>query len=246
MVAAGAEKLRKRLADSFENRFGIRPLEGYGATELSPVVSLNIPNEEIGGVSQVGNKPDSVGHPLPGVAVKIVDTQSREPLEIGAEGLLMAKGPNVMLGYLNMEKESAEVLEGPWYNTGDIVRVDEDGFLTITDRLSRFSKIGGEMVPHVRVEEVYLQGLDTTERVVAVTGVPHPKKGEELVVLYLDKAGDARKLHEIIANSDLPNMWKPRPDNYIKVESMPVLGSGKLDIMKLRKIAAVAKKASED
>jgi len=246
MVAAGAEKLRKRLADSFENRFGIRLLEGYGATELSPVVSLNIPNEEIGGVSQVGNKPDSVGHPLPGVAVKIVDAQSREPLEIGAEGLLMVKGPNVMLGYLNMEKESAEVLEGPWYNTGDIARVDEDGFLTITDRLSRFSKMGGEMVPHVRVEEVYLQGLDTTERVVAVTGVPHPKKGEELVVLHLDKAGDVRKLHEIIANSDLPNMWKPRPDNYIQVDSMPVLGSGKLDITKLRKIALEAKKASED
>jgi len=246
MVAAGAEKLRKRLADSFENKFGIRPLEGYGATELSPVVSLNIPNEEIGGVSQVGNKPDSVGHPLPGVAVKIVDVSSREPLEIGDEGLLMVKGPSVMAGYLNMEKETAEVLEGSWYNTGDIARVDEDGFLTITDRLSRFSKVGGEMVPHVGVEEVYQRALDTTEHVVAVTSVPHPKKGEELVVLHLAEAGSPQKLHEIITNSDLPNMWKPRPDNYIKVDSMPVLGSGKLDIMKLRKIAADAKKTSED
>jgi acyl-[acyl-carrier-protein]-phospholipid O-acyltransferase/long-chain-fatty-acid--[acyl-carrier-protein] ligase len=246
MVAAGAEKLRKRLADSFESKFGIRPLEGYGATELSPVVSLNIPNEEIGGVSQVGNKPDSVGHPLPGVAVKIVDVSSREPLEIGDEGLLMVKGPSVMAGYLNMEKETAEVLEGPWYNTGDIARVDEDGFLTITDRLSRFSKIGGEMVPHVGVEDVYQRALDTTERVVAVTSVPHPKKGEELVVLHLAEAGSPQKLHQIIANSDLPNMWKPRPDNYIKVDSMPVLGSGKLNIMKLRKIAADAKKTSED
>ena len=246
MVAAGAEKLRKPLADSFESKFGIRPLEGYGATELSPVVSLNIPDEEIGGVSQVGNKPGSVGHPLPGVAVKIVDVERREPLETGDEGLLMVKGPNVMLGYLNMEKESAEVLENGWYNTGDIARVDEDGFLTITDRLSRFSKIGGEMVPHVRVEEVYQRALDTTERVVAVTSLPHPKKGEELVVVYLAEAGSPQKLHQIIANSNLPNMCKPRPDNYIKVDSIPVLGSGKLDIMKLRKIAAAARKASED
>ncbi|RKY06421.1 MAG: hypothetical protein DRP65_11795, partial [Planctomycetota bacterium] len=161
-------------------------------------------------------------------------------------GLLMVKGPNVMLGYLNMEKESAEVLENGWYNTGDIARVDEDGFLTITDRLSRFSKIGGEMVPHVRVEEVYQRALDTTERVVAVTSLPHPKKGEELVVVYLAEAGSPQKLHQIIANSNLPNMCKPRPDNYIKVDSIPVLGSGKLDIMKLRKIAAAARKASED
>lgn len=246
LVAAGAEKLRKRLADSFEARFGIRPLEGYGATELSPVVSLNIPSVETGEVYQIGNKPDSVGHPVPGVAVKIADVETKQSLEIGREGLLMVKGPNVMLGYLGMEEESAEVLKNGWYNTGDIAKIDEDGFLTITDRLSRFSKIGGEMVPHVGVEEVYMQGLNTNERVVAVTSVPHPKKGEELVVLYLAKAGGVDKLHEIIAGSKLPNMWKPRRDNYIKVESIPLLGSGKLDIMKLRKIASAAKKASDD
>jgi len=179
VVAAGAEKLRKRLADSFEERFGVRPLEGYGATELSPVVSLNIPSVETGEVYQVGNKPDSVGHPVPGVAVKIADVETKQSLEIGRKGLLMVKGPNVMLGYLGMEEESNEVLKNSWYNTGDIAKIDEDGFLTITDRLSRFSKIGGEMVPHVGVEEVYMQGLNTDEQVVAVTSVPHPKKGEE-------------------------------------------------------------------
>ncbi len=244
LVAAGAEKLRKRLADSFERKFGVPLLEGYGMTELSPVVSLNIPDVEIGGISQVGNKSGSVGHPLPGVAVKIVDVASKEPLEIGAEGLLMIKGPNLMSGYLNMEKETAEVVQNGWYNSGDIAKVDEDGFLTITDRLSRFSKIGGEMIPHVAVEEIYLQSLGTTERVVAVTSVPHPKRGEELVVLHLDKAGSGEKLHEIIAESELPNMWKPKAGNYIKVESIPVLGSGKLDIMSLRKVALAARDTS--
>jgi acyl-[acyl-carrier-protein]-phospholipid O-acyltransferase/long-chain-fatty-acid--[acyl-carrier-protein] ligase len=163
-------------------------------------------------------------------------------VDVGESGVLMIKGPNVMLGYLNKEKETAEVLEDGWYNTGDIAGIDEDGFLTITDRLSRFSKIGGEMVPHVEVEEVYLQGLNTDEQVVAVTGVPDARKGEELVVLYLDKAGRVDKLHEIVSKSNLPNMWKPKRDNYIRIDLMPGLGSGKLDIMRLKKIAMTAKK----
>ncbi len=246
LVAAGAEKLKKRLADAFEDKFKIRPLEGYGATELSPVVSLNIPDVEADGVYQVGTKIDSVGHPIPGVAVKIVDIETKEPLAAGDEGLLLIKGPNVMLGYLNMEEKTAEALQDGWYDSGDIAKIDADGFITITDRLSRFSKIGGEMVPHIGVEQVYLKALDTHEQIVAVTSIPDPKKGEELVVLHLAEAGNAKRLHEIIAKSDMPNMWKPRRDNYIQIESMPVLGSGKLDVMKLKKIALAAKSNTND
>ncbi|MHC4616504.1 MAG: acyl-[ACP]--phospholipid O-acyltransferase [Planctomycetota bacterium] len=239
-VVVGAEKLTKDVADSFERKFGIRPVEGYGATELSPVVSLNLEDTKIGGVYQVGNKPGAVGHPIPGVAVKIVDIETGEPVAVDRQGLLMVKGPNLMLGYLNMGKETAEAVKGGWYNTGDVAKVDEDGFLTLTDRLWRFSKIGGEMIPHAAVEQAYLDALGTDEQVVAVTSVPGLKKSEDLVVLYLERAGDADKLHRIISESSLPNIFKPRRDNYIKIESMPVLGSGKLDVMRLREIAAAA------
>jgi acyl-[acyl-carrier-protein]-phospholipid O-acyltransferase/long-chain-fatty-acid--[acyl-carrier-protein] ligase len=264
LVVGGAEKLKKQLADMFEDKFGIRPLEGYGTTELSPVVSLNIPDVEADGVYQVGNKEGSVGHPIPGMAAKIVSLETKESLAVGKEGLLLVKGPNVMLGYLNpvrdtpkgdghrrrpvsngmnMADKTSEVLKDGWYNTGDIARIDADGFVTITDRLSRFSKIGGEMVPHIGVEQVFLSTLGTSEQLVAVTAVPDAKKGEELIVLYLPQAGPADKLHDIITKSSLPNISKPRRDNYIRIESMPTLGSGKLDVAKLKEIALSAKKS---
>ncbi len=234
LVFAGAEKLKKRLAEEFEAKFGVRPLEGYGMTELSPVVSLNLPGQ---------NKEGTVGKALLGVSVKIVDEQNGQVLAPESEGLVMVKGPNVMIGYLNMPKKTDEVLKDGWYNTGDLGCLDSEGYLTITDRLSRFSKIAGEMVGHLGVENVYLDRLGMHEQVVAVTSVPDEKKGEELVVLYLDKAGDADRLHQIMAESDLPNMWKPRRSNYIRIESMPAVGSGKLDIDGLHNIALAAKES---
>lgn len=237
LVVAGAEKLKKRLADMFEEKFGIRPLEGYGATELSPVVALNIPNVEADGVYQVGNKEGSIGRAIPGIAVKIVSFETNEPLALGQEGLLSIKGPNVMLGYLGLKDKTDEVIKDGWYNTGDVARIDADGFITITDRLSRFSKIGGEMVSHIGIEQVLLDTLGTSEQIISVTAVPDEKKGEELIVFYLPQAGDGDKLYEIVSKSNLPNISKPKRDNFIKVESMPTLGSGKLDILKLRKMA---------
>ncbi len=243
LVLVGAEKLRTRLADSFEKKFGIRPMEGYGVTELSPLISLNVLDVEVGGIKHVGHKPGTVGHPIPGMAVKIVDPEERTPLAPGEPGLLLVKGPNVMLGYLNMPDETAEAIQDGWYNTGDIASMDADGFLTITDRLARFSKIGGEMVPHLKIEEAYLKALRTHEHVLAVTSVPDGRKGEQLVVLYVGSACDPEKLHEIISNADLPNIFKPKRDNYVKVEAIPILGTGKLDIMGLRKLALAARQA---
>jgi len=236
-VIVGAEKLKQNVADAFEKRFGLRPLEGYGATECSPVISVNLPPVDIDGVRQIGSKPGTVGQPLPGVAVKVVDPESFTPLPVEAEGLLLVRGPNVMRGYLNMPEKTDEVLKDGWYVTGDIVNVDRDGFITITDRLARFSKIGGEMVPLIAVEEAYIKGLNTMESVLTVTSVPDPKRGERLMVLYTDEAGDAEQLHEIIQASDLPNLWKPDRKAYRKVDAIPMLGSGKLDFKAIRDLA---------
>jgi len=240
LVFTGAEKLKKRIADAFEDKFGIRPLEGYGATELSPAVAFNIPDVEIDGVLQTGMREGSVGHPIPGVAVKIVDPDTGATLPAGVQGLIEVKGPNVMLGYLGIPEQTAEAVSNGWYHTGDLGFLDEKGFLTITDRLSRFSKIGGEMVPHMAIEEEIHTRLNLSGQSVAVTSVPDEKKGEKLVVLYTRGTGDPETFNRSLAESPLPNLWKPDRDHYLEVESLPVLGTGKLDIKGLKQIALQA------
>jgi acyl-[acyl-carrier-protein]-phospholipid O-acyltransferase/long-chain-fatty-acid--[acyl-carrier-protein] ligase len=237
LIITGAEKLKKKLADRFEARFGIRPMEGYGATELSPVTAANIPDTRIDGLQQVGVKEGSVGHPVPGVTARVVHPDSSEELGENQEGLLLIKGPNVMQGYLGLPEKTAEVLQDDWYNTGDIARIDSDGFIFLVDRLMRYSKIGGEMVPHLAVEDVLLQELEAVSQVVYVTAAPDERKGEQLVVLYTDEAGDAGALHEIVRNSTLPNLWHPRKDNFFRIDEMPALGSGKLDMKQLKTLA---------
>jgi acyl-[acyl-carrier-protein]-phospholipid O-acyltransferase/long-chain-fatty-acid--[acyl-carrier-protein] ligase len=159
-VIAGAEKLRPALARAFKEKYGRDLLEGYGCTEMAPVVAVNIPDVEHRTHRQIGLKPGTVGHPLPGVVAKIVDRETGVLLPSEQEGLLLVKGPNRMIGYWGQPEKTVEVLRDGWYVTGDIATIDEDGFIRITDRLSRFSKIGGEMVPHVRGEEAVNQILD--------------------------------------------------------------------------------------
>jgi acyl-[acyl-carrier-protein]-phospholipid O-acyltransferase/long-chain-fatty-acid--[acyl-carrier-protein] ligase len=242
---SGAERLPEGTAEMYQSLTGRPVLEGYGATELSPVASCNVPSVEIDGIEQIGHKPGSVGHPLPGVVVRIVDPETRDPLPAGQDGRVLVKGPSVMVGYLNDLQATEDAIRDGWYDTGDIGRLDEDGFLILTDRLSRFSKIGGEMVPHGAVEERLLSALETEERAVAVTAVPDPRKGERLVVLYTPQAGDPQRLRDIVSSSDLPNLWQPGPDAYLCVDRIPVLGSGKLDLHALKALAAKKAAAGE-
>ncbi|MGB9334029.1 MAG: acyl-[ACP]--phospholipid O-acyltransferase [Candidatus Acidiferrales bacterium] len=237
LVIVGAEKLPERVAAAFEDRFGIRPLEGYGCTECSPVVAVNTLDYRAPGFRQVGAKRGSIGHPLPGMTVRIVDPETREPAPLGQPGLLLVRGPNVMQGYLGKEKTTAEVLQDGWYATGDIATLDEDGFLTITDRLSRFSKIGGEMVPHIKVEEKLHELAGATEMSFVVTGVPDGKKGERLVVLHSLTDEELKTVIDSLPHSGLPNLWIPRANQFFHVEEFPHLGSGKLDLRKVREEA---------
>ncbi|MEO5924587.1 MAG: AMP-binding protein [Bryobacteraceae bacterium] len=223
----GAEKLRDSLRKEFQETFGKELLEGYGCTELSPVVAFNTPDFELSHETQVGNKIGTVGLPLPGVSVRAVDIETREPLPIGQEGLLEVRGPNVMQGYLGQPAKTAEAMHDGWYITGDIAAIDEDGFIRITDRLARFSKMGGEMVPHLKIEEV-VSSL-TGDAPCAVTGLPDERKGERLALLYTADIS-AEDLWRRLSETDLPKLWIPKQADMHRIEALPVLGTGKLDL----------------
>lgn len=239
MVMAGAEKLRAQVSDAFLRRFGLVPQEGFGCTECSPVVSLNAPDWRSPACFQQGTKQGTVGHPAVGVCVRIVDPATGEPKPPGESGMLLVRGPNVMPGYYKNPEKTSEALKDGWYITGDIAKVDEEGFITITDRLSRFSKIGGEMVPHIRVEEALHTVAGVSEVVFAVAGVPDAKKGEKLAVLYSTTEAIAKKAAEDLSAGtlNLPALWVPKWQDFIKVEALPTLGTGKLDLQKLKKLA---------
>jgi len=237
VVMTGAEKLPERLALAFEEQFGIRPLEGYGCTECSPAVAVNTYDFRSAGFRQVGGKRGKIGHPMPGVSVRIVDPDTFAPLPVGQPGLLLVRGPNIMQGYLGRPEKTAEVLKDGWYVTGDIAAMDEDGFLQITDRLSRFSKIGGEMVPHIKIEDKLHEMAGLTEQTFVVTGVPDEKKGERLVVLHKLVDGKLSACLEQLGQCDLPNLWKPRAEQFFHVDALPYLGTGKLDLRAIRELA---------
>lgn len=237
-VLAGAEKLPERVAVAFEDMFGIRPLEGYGCTECSPVVTVNGRDYRAPGFRQVAAKRGKIGHPLPGVSVKVVDIESGQPVATGNTGMLLVKGPNVMRGYLGKPEKTAEVLHDGWYITGDVGMIEEEGFITITDRLSRFSKIGGEMVPHIRIEEKLHELADSTEQVFAVTAVPDEKKGERIVVIHTLPKAKLTPVLEKLAQCDLPALWKPKANQFIHVDSIPTLGTGKTDLRAIKALAS--------
>ena len=239
IVVGGAEKISNEVRDEFKKKFGLDIYEAYGATETSPGISANIPdclNTEYWTL-QIGHKQGTVGMPFPGTACKIVDPDTLNELEVGDEGMIIVSGPQVMKGYLNDIKKSKEVLmqkDGKrWYITGDKGRVDEDGFLTIVDRYSRFAKIGGEMISLGSVEEAIKEVIPSHIDIVA-SNVPDSKKGEKVVLLF---NGDIEvdELKSLIKGSKLNPLMIP--SEYFYLEEMPKLGSGKCDLKLAKKIA---------
>ena len=230
-VVVGAEKLRQPLADAFAQHFGVELMEGYGCTEMSPVISVNFAHPG----TPIPSKPGTVGRPIKGVLAKVIDQHTGEGPLVEREGLLLVKGACMMRGYLGEPERSAEVMRDGWYVTGDIGSIDADGFITITDRLSRFSKIGGEMVPHVRIEDAINEVLG--EVCAAVTAVPDESRGERLVAFYTKLDVPPSHVWEQLNQTALPRLWLPRKDHVIPVENIPTLGSGKIDLRGLRQLA---------
>ena len=239
VVVAGAEKLPQDLSAAFEERFGTRPVEGYGATELSPLVACNIPASRAPTVGHLVSKEGTVGRPVPLVSAKITDLDTGAQLGIDQPGMLWIRGPNVMQGYLNKPEMTAKVLVDGWYMTGDVAMLDADGFIKITGRQSRFSKIGGEMVPHMKVEETLerIVGGGEEELKIAVTAVPDERKGERLVVVHTPLEKRPEQLVKDLASAGLPNLWIPSPDSFVQVAEIPVLGTGKVDLKAVRQLA---------
>ena len=231
LAIVGAERLREPIAAAFKEKFGVDLIEGYGCTEMAPVVAVNVPD-----AGDAGARRGSVGRPLPGISAMIVDPETGEGPLIGKAGLLLVNGPNRMVGYLGEPDLTAQAFRDGWYVTGDIATIDDAGFIRITDRLSRFSKIAGEMVPHMKVEE-HLQALLRDPHVCVVTAVPDPIKGERLVAFHTDPGLTAQEVWDRLSRSDLPKLWVPKREDLRFVESIPTLGTGKVDLRAVRQLA---------
>jgi acyl-[acyl-carrier-protein]-phospholipid O-acyltransferase/long-chain-fatty-acid--[acyl-carrier-protein] ligase len=250
LLVTGAEKLPRSVAEAFEAKFEKKVLEGYGLTETSPVSNVNLPNPKPIGDEQVHptiatERDGSVGQILPGMALRITNPETGQQQSIHQSGVIWFKGGNVFTGYLNDKQRSDEVLDKDgWFRTGDIGRLDADGFLYIEGRLSRFSKIAGEMVPHETVEEMINKALgleSESSRKIAIVGVPDIDKGEALVLISSAATGSVAEstvmleLRHRLLESGVPALWIPK--KLIRVADIPILSSGKLDVKSCEKIA---------
>jgi acyl-[acyl-carrier-protein]-phospholipid O-acyltransferase / long-chain-fatty-acid--[acyl-carrier-protein] ligase len=242
-IVSGAEKMPVELYEAFKERFGIEVLQGYGLTETTPVTNVNLPDPPRTTRTaeyQRGHRLGSVGRLLPGMTARITDPETGAPLPLTSTGMLWLRGPNVFGGYLKDDAKTRAALKDDWFMTGDLGRFDEEGFLYIEGRLSRFSKIGAEMVPHGTVEQKIIETYEINQDdgpVIAIVGVPDSSKGEALVLLTaMDINGD--DLRQRLFNAGLPNLWIPKIIR--RVAAIPLLGSGKTDLSSCRRLAAEA------
>lgn len=241
LLVSGAERLPLELHEAFAKQFNIEIMQGYGLTETTPVANVNQPDPPRitdRAEYQPGKCLGSVGRMMPGLTARIVDPDTFAERPLTEVGMLLFRGANVFNGYLKDEEKTKAALRDGWFVTGDLARFDEAGFLYIEGRLSRFSKIGGEMVPHGTIEQKTADsfGWDQVEGpVVVVVGIPDPAKGEALVLLTTMEI-ELDDLRERLTAAGLPNLWIPRIVHH--VEKIPLLGTGKLDLKSCREIAA--------
>lgn len=236
LALVGAERPSTAAAAAFRERFGIALLEGYGATEMRPAVAVNLPDVAHWSVRQTGTKAGTVGHPLPGVVARVVDIATGEMLLEDREGMLLLKSPARMSGYLDDPERTREVLRDGWSVNGDVAAIDGDGFITITGRLSRFTRIAGEMVPHGTVESALADIAGITA--CCVTSAPDARRGERLVAFYSGAAGlTAAGIAESLGRCGLTRLWLPKQQDIHPLPELPILATGKVDLGSIRKLA---------
>lgn len=243
IVAAGSERLPNVVIDAFEEKIGVRPFQGYGATELGPIVSANVPASRAQGDPARSLREGTVGRPALGVRVQVRDPETGKILGPNERGVLWVTGPHVMLGYLNQPDLTAQVVVDGWYNTGDVVTIDEDGFITIVGRESRFAKIGGEQVPFAAIEEALATltgGSEDGAPRAVVTAVPDDASGERLIVIHTELDATPDELVKGMADLGLPRLFLPSPADFHPIDVMPLIGIGKVDLEAINRIALEA------
>jgi acyl-[acyl-carrier-protein]-phospholipid O-acyltransferase/long-chain-fatty-acid--[acyl-carrier-protein] ligase len=234
-AVVGAEKCPAELRKQFKEKFGCELLEGYGCTELAPVVSTNLPDVTRDGETDRRTRDGSVGRALPGQHVFTVDPETGAILPLGHEGLLVVHSPARMKGYLGRPDLTEKAFVQGGYATGDIGHVDEDGFIFITGRLARFAKIGGEMVPLDNIEAA-LQTAVGEACELAIAAVADTARGERLVLLHTEFSGSWETV--IATLEHLPPLWRPKPKDARRVDAIPKLGTGKRDLAGIKRLAA--------
>jgi acyl-[acyl-carrier-protein]-phospholipid O-acyltransferase/long-chain-fatty-acid--[acyl-carrier-protein] ligase len=243
LAISGGEHLPAGLARAWRERLGCELYEGYGATELGPVVSVDLPDVERGGLRQVNHRPGTVGRALPGVAVRVVRPADGQLCEPEERGRVLVRGPGRMNGYLTEGGLDAATLQAGWYDTGDVGALDRDGFLVVVDRGDRFVEIEGRLVAHARIEDALRSALPEGDVRLALVTLPGAA-GEPTAVVHTALPVERERLRRAALASGLPPGAVPPTASWVEVDELPLLRSGKLSIRDLRALVGAQRRAA--